>query len=556
MDDSNTNGNSDIYFTDYFTQTYGEGATYGDGEYEKAGYYVYYFDLQKKGWNVGQSVSITTNNANGKIYYRLFNDISLANYGDTDTSTDWTELGSTVNGTISYSFSTNAERYIAICVLWDGVSWTNAEISDMTLTYTSYVEWIYYDIFELDQPTFEEPQEPEFLYISCIGRDAWKKAIETQINLVDLTAGKACDQLIKDICDQIGISYTGTSIADLSGFANRTLSTGYGDSKENKNLPYAVDVFENIMEIINQGSTKYQMYIEYDVSLDDSILYVQPKPSTYASDFVFDYRHFVEMGTLRKNYDKVLKRITFITDQKNVNAEETLSTDNYTTAGQKTISWSGDAEYKSYTITLNSGTLPTITLDEVNPTSLKMTLGSGTFDITVVTKGNKWSSAPTFEGESIDHDNMINNVGTTSRIINPLIISDAEAGNIAQAFIDDNGDPVWESNNIRYPYLNLVLEINDMCFLWSRSVFTDDLRYITGYTYFWSSEPQDYSVFNLDDSGLDFSDEGDFVYDRDLYNTGNPIGYDTGYLYDMRFGVYGKESDVDISIYTTNVGEA
>ena len=50
---------------------------------------------------------------------------------------------------------------------------------------------------------------------------------------------------------------------------------------------------------------------------------------------------------------------------------------------------------------------------------------------------------------------MVNNKGQTRRIENLLLKSDAEAQAVAEAFVEDYGNPSYEAGGLTYPYLYL-----------------------------------------------------------------------------------------------------
>ena len=227
-----------------------------------------------------------------------------------------------------------------------------------------------------------------------------------------------------------------------------------------------------------------------------------------------------------------------------MDAEVNLDSATYTTTGTKTLSWSDTyggqtAEAKRYQVTVNSGDA-VVTLNDVQPTNISFVITGSSIDVSIGVWGNRWNTEPSFEGEYISHTNMTNNKGITSRIINPLVISDAECHDIAEGFIDDYGTVNFETNNVKWPYLNLMPEINDMQLLWSRWTYTDDLYYINSISYHWdnSRTPSDSTDFKLDDSGLNFSDVSSFIYD-------DIIDYDTGYVYDMAHGVGATEAEAE-----------
>lgn len=546
LDKTHAAATTDIYFQDLFGTTY-DSETYDDSTYTPAGYFLTTHDFEGDDYVSLKTVEVTCNNTKGTIYWRNFNDRAATEATQRD-STDWNNGGATVNGMKEVTISGD-QRYIQVAVVFDSVSWADdIRLNSIAVDYESEMEFVYYDVFYLDTPQFTDPGLASMPKVVCKGRDVFKRAIEKSINLQDLTGGVTLTQLIKDICDTINIPYTNASIADLSAFGNRTLATGLADD-QNQQPKKVVDIFELIMQIINQGSTKYQMYVEYDSTEDDNILFVQPKPSTYEATFVFAYQHYKSIGGKRRNYDKLLQRMTVLTESQVPNEDEQLDQQTYTTIGAKTLSWAGNAEYKRYTIESLSGDTSVVTLTETNPTNMKFNIAAtGAVNVKITIDGDKFRTTdPTFEGEAIDHNNMVNDKGITTRLINPLALSDNECRDMAEGFVGDFGTPTLEANNLRYPYLNLLPEINDMDLIWSRWTYTDDLYFITSVKYHWDKKarPSDSTSFNLDDSGLNFSDIGAFIHD-------DIMDYDIGYVTDMTHGVAATQAEAEAAYNVIN----
>jgi len=539
LDEANAAGltvATNIYFDDFFNPAY-DTETYDDSTYTPVGYYLTTFDFGGKDFAKVVKFDINCNHTDGTVYFRFINSLSTVAKANS-ISTTFINAGATVNGTKTVS-PTVTGRFIQIAVVIDGVAFSDdIRLNSIVIQYNNLIEFIYTDIFYLDTPEETEPPDPLIPKINISGRDVYKRAIENEINLADLSGGVALDQLIKDICDIIKIQFSATSIVDLSSFGNRTLATGLDDVEK------ADKIFEKIMQIINKsGSVKYQMFLEYDSTLDENIMFVQPRPSTFLATFVQSFKKFRSIASKRKNYDKLLKRITVLNKNQTLDEEELLDNDTgITTAGDFTSSWVGNAIAKRFEVTLNSGTKPTITIKDVLPTSMVFTItGIPAFDLRIKVFGNKWRSGvePDSQGEFINFDNMDTSKGNTKRITNLLILTDTEAHDIAKGIIEDFGDPVIEAKGLVYPYLNLLPEINDMNMLWTRWVFLDDLFFITGITHRWNRAkvPQQTTTFNLDDSGLNFFTEGAIVYDRDKAPVnGTVVGYDKGFLYDMKGG--------------------
>jgi hypothetical protein len=499
------------HFTDKFNLY--DSLNYDSDYYSIDAYTVQTYDTTGIGYQNIVSFSVTADNTSGTIYYRAINTTEDIGYSQ---STNWTNAGATVNGTQSVTVGAS-DRYLQVAIVYDGIEWSDVlKVSDITVTYASYIDWLYTSVYYLDTPQFTDPPAPQMPMIICKGRDAFKRAIGTDINLEDLSAGVQLDDLIKSIADKIGITYTSTSIADLSLFSDRVLSTGVNIKKADK-------IFDLCMQVIN--TTGYQMYMEYDSTEDENVLFVQPKPTIIEANGAFSFKNYVGISNNSKNYDKILSRLTILTDTQVVSEEEQLNQGIFTSTGNKVLSWSGDAEYKR--ITIDQPDEVTISNLSVEPTRITFTIDSlSTGGVQITVYGNKWdSAAPTYEGEAIDLDNMTEYKGTTAKIENPLVISDAECKSIADSFINQFGTPTEQSRNLVWPYLYLLPEVNDNYLMWRRFIFNDNLFFVTKIKYNWSINNES-TQFDFDDSGLNFSDLGDFIYD-------DIMDYDKGFLYDM-----------------------
>ena len=379
--------------------------------------------------------------------------------------------------------------------------------------------------------------------VELSGRDTYKKAIESDVNLEDLSGGVAIDVLLKTLLDGVGIRYTASSITDLSSFSNRTLANGLGDSVKLEKI------FEFIMQIISQDTDKYQMYIQYDDGLDDNIFFLQPKPTTHIADFVFNYRHYRGIGNYGKNYDKMLQRITIADKQINVDELVDLDTEVVSGAGDYSFSWSGSASFLEFEITTGSiDTGDIIFNTSQTSTSLDFTVTGTSPSFTIKVKGCKTNNTPVY-GEFVHIENSLNRRGNTIKLINKLVLDATEYKKITKELMDDFANPVIQLNNLQFPYLHLMLQINDFTMNWARFVFNDDLSYLTGMKHNWNIN-QDSTSFNSDDSGLNFSDVSNFLYDES-----NGERYDIGFVYDMGISTtLSTDAEIDAaSIITVNL---
>ena len=504
------------YFTDLFglaTVQYNQNPIY-----TPTGFYIFTKDFEGDNFNTVTDIDITANNTKYKIYTRSFSDLEAAETGWQSVNT-WTLEGNTINGAKNITLDLN-KRFFQVALIPDGIGdWDSTEkVSELKFTYDVFIEYLYKDIFFLDSPVFTDPTSPEMPMIKCKGRDIYKRALSSDVNIENVN-GKSLDTILKTLLDRVGIEYTATSIDDLSSFGNRTLAGGLGDSTKLEK------VFEFIMQIITQGTNRYQMYTQYDSVLDTNIFFLKLKPTDFVADFVFNYRHYKNIGSYHRNFDKMLQRVTIADKKIDIDELVLLDTQVISGAGSGTFSWAGDACFLEFEITVGSlGIGETIVNTGQTATTLAFTVTGSSPSFTIVLRGCKTTNTPVF-GEFVHIENSLNRKGTTPKLINKLVLDTAEYISITKELMVDFSNPVIQLNGLQFPYLHLILELNDMTMNWARFVFNDDLSPITGFKHRWS-DSQDSTTFNSDDSGLNFSDVGTFDYDDVMI-------YGIGYVYDM-----------------------
>jgi hypothetical protein len=525
LDVANTAATSDIFFNGLFTAY--DSVNYDAGTYSPEGYYIMQVDRTFIGAEIWNSIDVIANSTGIDVYIAYGND--LTGFYQTGTGTDWILLGSTTNGSTTFNLGgvSNATQF-AVAFVFNTGDWSSgAQVSLVTLNYETTIEWVLMGTFLLDDPEFFDKPSPEISTIKCSGRNSWKRAIDSKINIADLSSGVTLDQLIKDVCDQVNITYTGTSIADLSSFGDRTLSTGYDDE-----VP-PLDIFSNILQIIGR---------EYRMRIDDSnILFVEPRPTNFDVDFVFDYRNYIQAKQKRFS-DRQIKRITFLTDNQVIDPAEQLDSDTFVSVTNGSLSWGSGAIAKYYTFTVNSGDIA-ITGVELNNTSADFTfIGSGSITITLFGSPFR-STEPTYYGEAVNHDNLTNEDGLTFREVNPLLISDAEAKTVSENFVAEFGTPEF---NIRLTdsFVNALVEVNDQALVVSEDLVDTNLYEVLSIEHDISSETSKQSKYELVDTGRDITEQGDFIYDRNLYFIGANFTYDSGLIYDASFPIGVTASEI------------
>jgi hypothetical protein len=508
-------GSAPPHFKDQFE--FYDAQNYDTTTYSLDAYTVQTYDTGLSGYEQINGFTVNCNTTNGTIYYRTLKDPTLT---ETSKLSDWTSAGATVSGNKTVSF-TSTDRYLQVAITFDGITYTDdLRVNSISVASQSYVEFIYKSVYYLDRPSFSDPAAPEAAMIRCNGRDAYKRAVATDVNIEDLSTNPLrIGDLVENVCDQIGILYSATSIDLVADVGMRSTSTGVGVVKADK-------LFEYCMQAANQSG--YVMYMQYDESLDDNILYLQPKPNSTDAAGAFSYKNYVSIGDVSKNSDRILQRMTIISDGQVPRAEKKLDQLSISSTGSYAMNWAstggGEHEFKRFTLDLPDNI--TISNFESTPIAFTFDVDAVTGTVVATAYGSDWNADPLYEGEAFAIDNHIAGDGITSKIINPLVINDQECKDIAESFTRDYGSPVFEARNLTWPYVNILPELNDLFMLWRRFIFTNDVFFITKITHRWSggAQPNESTTYNLEDTGLER--ETPFWDD-------NITQYDKGYIWDM-----------------------
>lgn len=550
LDVSNAAGLTERHFRELFG-SYFDTATYDNSLFSPGAYTVFTVDTEGPSFARLNAILVTCNDEHGAIFWRSVSDIAIAEAGQ-NTVDSWHFVGATVNGTRTITLDGQLQkRFIQVAVVIDGISWDyDFRITQVKVNYDSRIEWMYKHVYYLDGPSFTDPPEPVSPIVKCEGRDSWQRMTQTDMNLGDISGGVTIDALMKQIADRAGVFYTADSIADLSFFPNRNLATGL------ERVVKGDDLFEYLMQVINQSGYYYQAFMKYDESIEDDILYVQPFPESYEPSFTLVYKNYNSVGDKKPTSERLGQRVTVLNKDQTPDVEVQLGADLISTSGPSgvTISWSGAAMFRRYSVVINSGT-PVITITNETATSVTFsTQSASSYTVHFTVYGCKWSGTPpSYQGEFHDHENVTNSLGLTHKLINPLIVSNDEAAAMAKGFIEKIGHPRYEIGDIKYPFLNLLLEKNDLVMIYGRFIFTQTLWILNGVKHHWdrSDSPGDSTSLDAEDSGRLLSDIGTFDYD-------DIMDYDSWGVYDMGVGIP-TSTDAEIDALTPveyNVGEA
>jgi len=373
--------------------------------------------------------------------------------------------------------------------------------------------------FLLDEPKFIDPPGSEMSNVEITGRNAWKRSLKSKINLENIN-GKYLHEVIKLVADQANLTYTGSSIADLTSYGARTLTGGLGDQIE------VEKIYEKIMQIIGKD---YRMWMD-----ENNILFVTQKRSDYAVDIVYNHRHYIKAKESNQS-DKQLQRVTAFNEKRVLDEVTTLGNDTFATDGDHEISWVNAAIAKYWEKTINSGNLDitAVEFDDANKKAIFTLSGAGSIIITV--KGCEFDgAAPAYYGEAVDVDNLENNNGNRVQLTNELLISMAETQAVAERHIEDFGTPAFDID-IDYAYLDSLTQASDQALVVSEDLFYNQIFQVISIIYKIGSETEKTAEFELHDTGRTFYD---IVYDLDLYgNIGFNWQFGIGIIYDSKYRI-------------------
>jgi len=521
LDESNSDGNSDDYFQDLFALYY-DASTYDSGTYTPAGYFVATIDRSFSHIERWNSFTVNCASIGHAVYYRT--GIEQEEMEFSKTSASWTLAGYTTGGSDTFTINVERSAVIQIAVIYDGITWAEDVTTTASLSLQSYVEWILLGSFFLDDPDFRDRPGAKISVTNVTGRNAWKRALETKINLQSVN-GSYLDDVIKEVCDQANISYTASSIADLSSFGARNLTDGYGDQVD------VSEIFEDINDII--GAT-YRMYIS-----DENVLFVTLRGTSYLTDTVLNFKNYLTADQGNQS-DKQIQRITFFSSKQVLDETIILGSNTFYTAGDHEISWANDAIAKYWetpTDSVGGGglTITNVEFDDSNKKAIFTLTGTGSLTITV--KGNEFSSTvPDYYGEAVNVTNMENNNGRRFQVENKLLKSMTEAKAASEAKRDEFGTPDFNVK-VLTSYLHPLEEINDQSLWVSEDLFDDSIFQIISIEHIIQSEVSKKTQFELLDTGRKFTDQGAIVWNRDYFGTAPAWQFDTGIFYDSKYRI-------------------
>jgi hypothetical protein len=486
--------------------------TYGDTTYEYSGYYQKTFTISNDERQFKQA-SVTVNSANFDFTYRVSPNADFSGAG-------WSIPQSLSSGANTINFVADLnDDYLQVAILWKNENFgTSDELSALSILKEDNLFLFPQGVFVLDQPDFQDTK------VSCRGRDYLKKALETEINMPDMTSSVNIGTAVSYVLDRCSIPYdrsewdsTSTAVS-VSG----TLSEQFNNISGWKTL-------DLLMDALNAGNDNWRLKTEDNGNLSLKILETDNEV-----DYSIHYKFNIESIDKDLDSDKQLQRVTCLNKDIIVNQESLIKS--YTgTATSLHLTYGGSYLYVRYT---DDNSVITSEDDRTN-TAIDFTLSGSTADIDIYGCTPKNAITDEVWAERGNSNNIVKNDGSTYKRVNPFM--DATQ---CKAFVDYllplYDDPAKKVNLTMVP--NPYLELNDNCLVFDLYTYTDDVYGITSITETFRDPGLKVSM-RLQDRGFDL---GQFIYDRNgRYEGINDLLWDSNLVFDQDLAINATVDSTD-----------
>jgi hypothetical protein len=546
---------SKVYYSPNFTGTVDEvllpvtydSTTYDATTYDYSGYYLKRFQRAEEG-DVFNAVTINCSNNKFGFRYRLTESEPF-----TSTWSDF-ELLSTGANTKTISGATENDEYMQVAILFAPETFESLDYIDtngVTLNREAKSHMFLRGTFLLDDPQFAD------LNVKCKGRDYIKKALETDVNLPDLTSTTSAVSVMQRVLDTCNIPYDATKWDDPN--INITLTEEQRVSLQKTGW----QVLDFLMDAVNANSNDWRLKTEEDGSIS-----LKQIPTDIEADYNIHYFYNIESVNKSLDSDKQVQRIIASDESLELEAEEgpTIASNIAGTTGVLTdtvnfkltfptsifvgsinvrlvfdrsaipspekalvpANWKIDS-IGSYAddyiyVTMNSALLG----DPVDPTNIAK-------GFTVYYTPVKDYASKTY-AVAENGPNTINKDGQTVVKVNPFF-DQGMCNDFVEYFINKYGQPAKKVTlkMTTNPYL----ELNDNCLIFDLFTYTDDIYGITSIKESWK-EPSLKDTITLEDRGFNL---GLFQWDRNGVNRGiNDLTYDNNFVWDQDLQIGGSDT--------------
>jgi hypothetical protein len=513
-----TNGTAVVLDIDSYAGTVNSGAnlvvygttTYGATTYSPAGYYHKRISIEGNN-EVEIDFDINVSSNNFDLRHRT---AQTATAMESATWRNFVPLSTGVNNlTLEKGLDDNLLEYL---VRFKAPNWSDTDkISDITYNEKDNVYMFKRGTFVLDEPDFQDTK------VECRGRNYIKKALETEINMPDLSSGENVGTAISFVLDRCNIPYDRNNW-DATGTAV-TVDGTIGEQLNNVSGWKALDY---LMDALNAGNDDWRLKYEEDGGISLKII-----PTDTEADWTAHYNFNIENISKDFDSDKQLQRVTGLNKSFVVNKEVLLKT--YTgTATSLHLTYGTSAIYVRYT----DDNEVIQSEDGRSNTAIDFTLSGSTADIDVYGCTPRNVITNELWAERGNSDNIVKNNGSTFRKVNPFMDQDQlDEWTDYMITIGSNPNKKITFSMVTNPYL----ELNDKLLVFDLYTYTDDIYNLQRIRETWR-EPSLKDQLILEDSGVNL---GRFIWDRNGTSTGiNDLKYDTGLVWDQDLEIGGSDT--------------
>ena len=490
--------------------------TYGTLTYGYPGYYTKTIKISEEHDPVSFTANVSTGNFSMRHRVSETSDFSGAVWSDFTTLSAG-ENTITIDGLAS-------DEYVQYLMRFNNSLWNDTDyITSVGVNYEDTVFLAKRGTFIIDEPSYSDK-------VKVTGRDYLKKALETEINLPDLTVSKTVQQRLTEVFDRCSIPYdtaSWDSIATACAVSNATIAEDLSDKSGWK-------ICDLLMDTINAGTN--DVYFTFDENGNAIVKYIE---TDVEADWVTHYRYNIESVSKNFDSDSQLQRCTVMNKSIIVNSEITLGTFTGTTSGTNLhLTYGTTAMYVRYT---DANSIIDAESDRTN-TAIDFTVADSLAYNIVMFGCHPKSVTDEIWAESGNSANIIKNDGSTYKRVNPFM-SQANAKAFADFIVTKNGNPKFTMTVKQQ--VNPLLEVGiDNLMVFDKYSYTDNIYGLQEINESWNN-PSLKETIKLKDRGFDL---GRFIWDRNGSSPGiNDLKWSTGLVWSQDLGVSATGDSTDYS---------
>jgi hypothetical protein len=478
------------------------GTTYGATTYSPLGYYQK-LETLINGEQTFSIVKINANSSNFDFKYRV------SPFADFSGSV-WSTFSDIVSGLNTKNISAGInDDYLEYLIRFKAPQWGTADfISTVTLTKADKQFLFKRGIFVADEPQFSNTK------VTVQARDYLKKALETEINMPDMSSTTNIGTAVSFVLDRCNIPYD-VSNWDLTS----TTITVNGTLHEQLNNKSGWKILDLLMDAQNAGNDDWRLKTEEDGGMS-----LKKVPTDREADWSAHY--FFNIENVNKNFDsdKQLQRVTMMNKDFIVDPEARLKTVSGTAGSTLHVTYGTTAVYVRYTDTLGA----ILTETDRSNTAIDFSMNSGdAYDIELFGCTPKNALTDEIFAERGNAQNIIKNDGSTYKRVN-VFMDQAMAEDFTDFIIGLNGDP--KKKVTLSMVSNPLIELNDNIVVFDLYTYTDDIYNLQSIREAWN-DPSLKDTWILQDRGINLDP---FIWDRNgLFSGVNDLKYDVGLVWDQ-----------------------